>query len=387
MSNHTNDPWETEMSRTFDQRVRDLHEAPLSLDQVKGKAVRIRRNRRIAVAGGIVAAAAVIVPVVGFAGGALTDNDTGPDVANPDNPKQSAKDLEGLGFDYLEGDTLHLADGTTVRLPARYDSVTLLGDTVFATLHDDETGFKSLDLVDDSGDAQRIGEVIAGPVANSDHTLIAYVETDGDLITRWEGGEATIASGLGDGDYIEAVTGGPDCETDDCRIYVSGEFGTDPLVYDANGGSEIAVPDVIAVNGVEGGIVTVQTSYSDEGSCGGVYDLTLADYHWESCDYFLFEPSPDAQHVDATHPYLDGFGNGWAAILDATTGQEVIRFDPPEGTIVDTAWQDPAHLLALVYDSEGWSVYRIGVDQDIERVLGPDARGNEENPSYRLLGN
>ena len=46
MSNHTNDPWETEMSRTFDQRVRDLNEAPLNLDQVKGKAVRIRRNRR-----------------------------------------------------------------------------------------------------------------------------------------------------------------------------------------------------------------------------------------------------------------------------------------------------------------------------------------------------
>ena len=37
MNDHT-DPWETEMSREFDQRVRDLHEAPLTLDQVKGKA-------------------------------------------------------------------------------------------------------------------------------------------------------------------------------------------------------------------------------------------------------------------------------------------------------------------------------------------------------------
>ncbi len=43
--NHHTDPWETEMSREFDQRVRDLHEAPLTLDQVKGKAGRIRRTR------------------------------------------------------------------------------------------------------------------------------------------------------------------------------------------------------------------------------------------------------------------------------------------------------------------------------------------------------
>ena len=119
MSNHTNDPWETEMSRTFDQRVRDLNEAPLNLDQVKGKAVRIRRNRRIAVAGGVLAAAAVIVPVAVIAGNGLNDNDSGPGFAEPD-PNPTAKDPEGLDFGYLEGKTLHLADGSTMELAARY---------------------------------------------------------------------------------------------------------------------------------------------------------------------------------------------------------------------------------------------------------------------------
>ena len=383
MSNHTNDPWEAEMSRTFDRRVHDLHEAPLSLDQVKGRAVRIRRNRRIAVAGGIVAAAAVIVPVVGFAGGALTDNDTSPPVAP--QPNETAKDQGGPGFDYLEGDTLHLADGSTVRLPARYDTVTLLGDTVFATLNDDDTGFKSLDMVDDSGDPHRLTEVIGAPIANDDHTLIAYVETDGDLIARWDGGQRTVAGGLDDSAHIVAVTGGAGCDADDCRIYLSGDWGTDPVVYDADGDPEVAVPDVIAVNGVEGGIVTVQNESTDTGSCGGVYDLTLADYHWETCDYFLLEPSPDARYVEATHPYLDGFGNGWAAILDSRTGEEVARLEPQGAGITETVWQDPAHLLVKAFDGQAWSVYRLGTDGSQEIVLGPTA-GTDMAPPYTLLG-
>ncbi len=383
MSNHTNDPWEDEMSRTFDQRVRDLHEAPLSLDQVKGKAVRIRRNRRMAVAGGIVAAAAVIVPVVGFAGGALTDNDTGPDIANPGNPEQSAQDPEGPGFDYLEGDTLHLADGTTVVLPARYDTVTYLGDSVYASVNDPDTGFRSLDMVDGSGDPHRLGEVFAPPVANEDHTVIAYIETDGDLVLRWEGGERALGT-VGQNAQVVEVAGGPDCGTDDCRVYLD-EFDSDPLVYDADGGTEVVVPDVVSLNGVEGGKLSVQTSYSDEGSCGGLYDVTLADYQWETCDYSLFDLSPDAKYVDASHAYLDGFGNAWAAILDADTGKEVARLDPEEAAITTTVWQDPAHLLVTVYDyAEGWSIWRLGVDGESERVLGPGTK-SEEHPTYLLV--
>ena len=99
MNDHT-DPWETEMSREFDQRVRDLHEAPLTLDQVKGKAGRIRRTRRLAVAGGALAAAAVIVPIVVFAGGNLTD-DSGPEPAP--KPSPTVIDPSGTGFGYIEG--------------------------------------------------------------------------------------------------------------------------------------------------------------------------------------------------------------------------------------------------------------------------------------------
>ena len=113
MSNQT-DPWETEMSREFDQRVRDLHEAPLNLDRVKGKAGRIRRNRRLAVAGGVLAAAAVIVPIVVFAGGNLT-NDSGPEPAPKPTPDPTVIDPSGTGFGYLEGKTLHRRTARTPR--------------------------------------------------------------------------------------------------------------------------------------------------------------------------------------------------------------------------------------------------------------------------------
>ena len=383
MSNHTNDPWETEMSRTFDQRVRDLHEAPLDLDQVKGKAGKIRRNRRIAVAGGVLAVAAVVVPVAVFAGGALT-NDSRPPVANPDSPNQTATDPEGPGFDYLEGKTLHLADGSKASFSERYRGIAVLGETFFAIRSDDDTGQLHLDVTGPDVFPTETTEILAGPVLNDDRTMVSYIESDGELVARSEQSQTTVATGLGPNSSLTAVTG--DCTTGACRVYVDDDTLGPPRVFDESGRSEVAVPDVISVNGVEGGIVTVQNKSTDTGSCGGVYDLTLADYLWETCDYYLFEPSPDARYVEATHAYLDGFGNGWAAILDSRTGEEVARLEPAGGAITQTAWQDPAHLLVRVFEFDGqaWSIYRLGTDGSQKRVLGP-TKGTDVDPTYTLL--
>ncbi len=385
MSTHTNDPWETEMSRTFDQRVRDLNEAPLSLDQVKGKAVRIRRNRRVAVAGGVLAAAAVIVPVAVIAGGNL-DTDSSPPVAP--QPNETATDTEGLDFDYLEGRTLHLADGSTVELSQRYHGAAVLGESVYAVRNDDETGHDQLDVIDATGTTEtQATDVVSGPVLNDDHTLLAYLQRDGSLTVEGEGSGSGFSTDLGDGSYIAAVTGGPDCDVAECRIYVNGEFGTEPRVFTVGGGSQPAVPGGIKINDVtEEGWVSVQNKSTDTGSCSGIYDLTKADYVWETCEHYLYDLSPGSKYVDATHPYLDGIGNAWASILDATTGREIIRFDPPDGFIGQTTWLDAEHLLATVYDTEGWSIYRIGVDKNIEQVLGPNPKGGDLSPAYTLLG-
>ena len=386
MNNHT-DPWEAEMSREFDQRVRDLHEAPLTFDHVKGKAMKIRRTRRVAAAGGILAAAAVIIPVAVFAGQGLTDNDSGPGPAETPTPNPTAIDPVAPGFGYLEGSTLHLADGSTVELPQRYDRATVLGDIVLAARNDDETGFDFLDVIDESGTAIETLEIVSGPVLNDDQTTVAYVERDGDLVTRSEGGdEQVIASDLGTNVFPVAVIGCGE-GADSCRVYVD-DGAEGAAVIDENGDVQVLAPDALGVEDANAdGLATVQNDSQIDGSCGGIYDENAADYVWETCDYYLFDLSPDSKHVNATHPYLDGIGNGYAEILDAATGKPVgARFEPEEGFIGQTVWQDADHLLFTMYDAGGWSIYRLAVDGTTERLAGPSDAGDDTTPAYVLLG-
>jgi hypothetical protein len=388
MSDH-NDPWETEMSRTFDRRVRDLHEAPLSFDQVRGRAGRIRRNRRIAVAGGIVAAAAVIVPVAAIGGSDLFDRDSSrPPVADTDRNKTEHADDTSGSFGYIEDRTMHLPDGTTITTEERYRGGVVLGDTVFAIRNDDETGQLYLDVVgEDAPLPVESTEVISGPVLNDDHTAVAYIESNGDLVTATESGEATtLASGLGENSQLTALTG--DCSAGECRAYVDDDVLGEPRVYDQDGRNEVAVPGVIGVqDATADGLLAVQQSYSNEGSCSGVYDVTTSGDLWDTCDYYLLSLSPDGRYVEATHPYLDALGNAWTAILDSETGKELARFDRPQGIVTTSVWQDTDRLLVNHLDlrTNAWSVYRIGADGSSERVLGPQPGPDPETSPYTLL--
>ena len=388
MSNDHDDPWEAEMSRTFDQRVRDLHESPLTLEHVKGKAKRIRRTRRVAATAAGVAVAAVIIPIAVFAGQGLVDEDSGPGPADTPSPNPTATDTGSPGFGYLEGRTLHLEDGSTVELPERYQSVTVLGEDIFATRNNDDTGQDTLDVIIERSIVTESVEVQSGPVISDDQNVIAYLEPGGSLVTRFEGGGSGVSTDLGPNASLAAVTGEPGCDAArPCRVFVNDDTQGAPTVIDLLGEREEPVPGALKVSDAnDDGLVTVQNDSSDTGSCGGIYDSRASAYLWETCDYFLFDLSPDSQYVDATHAYLDGAGNSYAAILDAATGDELARLDPPEGLIRQTAWQDDEHLLATVYDTEGWSIYRLGVDRTVEQVVGPSTKGDDLTPAYTLLG-
>ena len=108
---HDDTRWESAMSRDFDARVRDLDEAPLDLDAVKGKAVTIRRKRRIAVAGGVLAAAAVAVPVAVVAANSAPDTSPDVPVATNSGTASPTRGTDTGDVDYVEGDTWHRADG------------------------------------------------------------------------------------------------------------------------------------------------------------------------------------------------------------------------------------------------------------------------------------
>ena len=382
MNDHT-DPWETEMSREFDQRVRDLHEAPLTLDHVKGKAGRIRRTRRLVAAGGALAAAAVIVPIVVFAGGNLTD-DSGPEPAPKPTPSPTVIDPSGTGFGYLEGRTLHHADGSTVDLSETYREGVVMGD-LFAGVRYDDEGNPSLDIVAETGEVVETHEITNGIAATDDGSTIAYVDPDGVLWTQSDSGRTSIHDGLTQDLYPATVLCGQ--EDLDCAVWVNHGDGTTPPESISSHFRLTEVPDALSVgDATESRLVAVLNESTDEGSCGGVYDLTSSAYVWEGCESYLFDFSPDDAHLTGTHAYLDGPGPGYITILDAATGDEVARLDPKAGYIGRAVWQDTSHVLVTAFEPKGWSVYRLGVDGSKERVLGPSKEGDDVDPAYTLLG-
>ncbi len=393
----TTDVWEDAMSRGLDDRVRDLHEAPLSLADVQGTARSIQRTRRLAVAGAVLATAAVITPVAVLGTNTLRgDSDTVPPATAPVSPSQGVdRTTDGpdepvagtLGVAYLEGTTLHRADGSSVELDRAYDGGTTVGSTFLGVRN--EEGSLTIDVVVGDGLVTDSVEVWSYPVANADHTVAAYVTRDGGLTFQGVGGGVGYSADLRDGDTVVAVTGGPECAEalEGCAAYVAhGDGSPTDLVED---GRSTPVPGTIKVSDVSvDGLVAAQTSSSDTGSCSAVLDRSGAGDPtpvFETCDATLFDFSPDGAHVNGSHAYLDGIGRGYVTILDATGGTEVARFTPDgTGFVRDTVWQDADHLLVDAFEEGEWRIYRLGVDGSQERVLASSA-GDEMTPPFSLL--
>ena len=388
------DPWETEMSREFDRRVRDLHEAPLTFDNVKGKAMTIRRNRRIAVAGGVLAAAAVVVPVAVFAGNGLGDSNgtidpVAPSVTqatDPNDPTPTETPTGALGISYLEGSTWHRADGSSVELDEAYFSGVELGDQLLASSNDG--GNWTVDVIETDGSVTESFDVLSlPPVANDENTAVAYVATDGTLMTRWADGEVAMGDGLVDGDSVAALAGGPDCneEADGCVVYVEHGDGSTPEQYDSHGIVDEPVPGAYAFNDASiDGRIAVQTDSSDAGSCSAVYEVGGAEA-FETCTYSFDDFSPDGTHLSGTDAYRDGLGQNYVVILDSTNGDEVARWEATEGFARNWVWEDADHLLINAYEQGEWRVHRLGVDGSTEQVLS-SAEGDEMTPAFTLVG-
>jgi hypothetical protein len=397
MNNEHTDPWESAMSREFDKRVRDLHEAPLTFDNVRGKAMTIRRNRRIAVAGGVLAAAAVMVPVAVFAGNGLGDSGDGrrdfasnsptpSQATDPNDPTPTEPPVGTLAVSYLEGSTWHRADGSTVELGEAYFAGVELGEQLVATSNDE--GGLSIDVTDADGTVAHSFDTLSYPVANVDHTTVAYVAADGTLMTRWADGEVAMADGFVDGDSVAAITGGPNCfeEVDGCQVFVNHGDGSAPEVLDSHGLRDVVTPDAIKVNDVSpDGLVAAQTSSSDGGSCSEVYDGRAGAAVFETCDYSFDDFSPDRAYLSASDAYRDGLGPGYVVILDGATGEEIARWEATEGFARSWVWEDETHLLVNAYEQGESRLYRLGVDGSTEQVLSSD-EGDDMTPAFTLLG-
>ena len=378
-----------DLHETLQRHAGDLYGAPLSLDTVRTRARRIRRNRRLAVAGGIAAALVVIVPTGMLATGNLGGNDSLPGYTTqgPSPTKAADPDLEpsGVGVAYAQGTSLVMPDGTEVHLPHPYQQVLVAGGEVYGAEPDADTGYWNVDVVGEDGPTDSF-VATSQLVSDAAGTVVTWATPDGELKSRANGAETTIAPEVGEV-APHTILGGPDCaETaDGCTVFYTGSQGEQLATHSGAGTNEV-LGAPLKVNDVNAdGLIAMQTSATPDGSCSGVLDQSTGEYPFTTCKYTLGRFSPDGTYVSAGPDYLSGNGSAFAAILDAH-GKEVARYAPESGVVWSTQWEDDTHLLVLQHDGSGWSVKRLAVGYEIEDVLGPDSSTDELTPAYVLAG-
>lgn len=418
MSN--DDELRDQLGRELHQRVGGMHDAPLTLADVKGKAGSIRRNRRIATAAGIAAAVAIIVPVAVFAGQGLGDSDTLPPASQSTTPSPSptrATDTTGptpaptptsdvtppvapptIGLEddfpsgpppalpYLDGNQLIRHDQDPVRLPQAYDTFALLGDRLVGS-YQSGNGDRLVDVVEADGTVSSTDEVEGGIAISDTGTTVAYGTPAGTIETVWADDQVQLANNLGGPVSVAAVVGNGSCYEVDggCRVFFNPASGAPPQAADSHGIVDTFMDAALKVNDVSPtGLIAVQTSSSDDGSCSGVYNEEDRDLVFETCDNTLQSFSPDGGRLLAGPAYLDGIGDGSLAMLDTATGEPVAEFRIDGGFIADAAWEDDDHALVVAHSDVGWRILRVGVDGSVELVAGPQTTADELERPYFL---
>ena len=407
------DSWESEMGDEFERRVRDLHEAPLTLSSVKGTAMKIRTKRRAAVAGGILAAAAVIVPVAVLASTGGSDRSdtiqpagpstTATDPATPaptptpkpvDPAPTSVPDGPALGVDYLEvgsGNVIYRrADGTAVELPGTtYVEATDLGGQVAALRYDNPNG-QLVDLIED-GEVVTTYDVRSDLAIAPDGRTVAFITTDDELLfVNGEHGEQSFGT-IEPGVTLSAIIGNGDCVLETgCHPFLEHLNFNEGNAYEINyeGPDSEPAPGALRVNDAEDGfLVSVLAEATDTGSCGGVYDREGGGaWVFQTCDAQVLDLSPTGEYVVGTDPYGDGVGPGYFSILDSTTGDELARYETDPGFVYsDFLWADDTHAVAVVNDDGAWQIVSLGVDGSVEVLVGP-VTGQEFEAPFLITG-
>lgn len=300
------------------------------------------------------------------------------------------------GVDYIVGGAWHQPDGDIVDLPKReYSGAVLWNGKLVATRYDGET-FYSADVIDGDGKLVDTLRTTSEVVVNDAGTTLAWVDTDGDVMTAWADGRVQIgkvslaAPGEGIAHYAAAVTGGPNCNeaVDGCIVYLSSRTGKKPRTFDSHGVNDNPLPFVLAFNDVTGdSLVTYTDKISDDGSCGGLVDLSSEDLkpRWKTCDHTTRTISPDGEHVIGWPAYLDGIGLGSISVLDAATGKETGRYAPEGGFMSSSAWTPDGRVLFDVYSGGKWQLIAMSPSGEITEI-GEAVAGEDVDSPFAFIG-
>ena len=393
MTGHTfgQDELERMLTHELHDRADGLGGAGFGFADVKGRAGRIRRNRRLAAGAGVAAALAVVIPTVMTLTGSVDPQRDIQPAPSPDAPLEIARTtlavdglergdapaveyfteagvvLPGKGEqplpDSLQALVPSPADGGWLALGPSRDELRYLQEDFSGNGSDPATGLVT------TVDRSRFATVMT---VGGEQTLFVRSTTDRSVGQAWDFPELP---------YLEVV----DFVAKDTVLYqtaADGAVQSIGLAVDgADGGPvtrEIPGDYVKAISADEvNGLVAVQTeTHQDASGCFGVIDTRgdLGTPIWETCDNSLGEFSPSGRFVLASTPYGDAYGIPGVDVLDARTGSLVSRFSQASNThigLLNVVWESDDTFLAVAAEGQTFRVLRFGVDGTLEEATVP----------------
>lgn len=290
-------------------------------------------------------------------------------------------------LDAALGWTLVRPSGETLAVPAASPfGFATMGDGL-VVLVDDGDGAAAV-VVDGTGGEVTREEVRGYRLAvTPDRSIVAWLGSDGQTTVLEGGGARTYdLPEVEGGAEIGAITGIETCKEDEseiqgCTAFVNKDEPREAYVTTSHGivdlaGTMLSVSDASA----DGPLVGLQ-SVDDGGSCSGIY-TGPAEPTWQTCEHTLTTFSPEATRVLGTDAYLDGFGQRSVAFLDAEEGvlQREFTSKGRGPTVLQTAWEDEDHVLAVVFERGRWAIVRLGADGSAELAVAPVEGSDLDRP-------
>lgn len=366
------------LERELARRADDVHGAPFSLEDVRGRAHSIQRRRRAVVAGAVAAAVALVVVVPGLLAGSPAKEDA-PDPAPP-----------------VPGHTAVLHDGS-VTMP----------DGTTAEVGVDNADVVQLGVLTDGRLVLALSKPYAVRVLRADGTLQADYPVAANVITMsarddavaWVADDYTVrvlSSGSAEPDTLPGIpmpgeaVGSIDAVLDPEHLLVgdhtttTGELTPDG-VTDLPRDQQFRVEDVSPDGRLLA--VTFVPDVDHQYGCAGLFDTESGSIVRRSCDVHPIAFAPDGEHL--LSGYFENNMAGDVTVVDLDL-QPVLRFRPAgNGAAVSrAAWADSGNVLAGVanWRTSSWTFEKVGIDGGEPDVLeGPDPGENPEGYAEYVL--
>jgi hypothetical protein len=364
--------------RELERHADRVHGAPLSFEDVRGKAHAIRRRRRATAAGVVAAAVALMVVVPTVLAGGLVGEPDAPEPAPP-VPGRTA---------VLHDGRLTLPDTSTVDLDVDNADVSELGVLTDGRIVLAMMQPYAVRVYEPDGSLQEQYRVAANTITVSPgDDAVAWVAKDLSVQVL-ESGVTEPATFPGIPMPGEAA-GSVDAVTDSGHLLV-GDFSTTTHELTTDSARELRTSQPFRVTDVspDGTLWAVQ--YPDDSDpqygCSGLYDPEGQRMTARSCETNGLRFSPDGEHVLSR--FAENIGqSSEVTVLDLDL-KPVTSFEPDGRVIKEAAWADATHMLVSVarLKDDRWSLVRVPIDgSDQETLQGPVPGRNPELASEFLL--